>query len=116
MREKVRLDWFFTLERHLVSRTIARSRLQSLAGTAGGAEYASPAGVDSPNWPLINEELAIMLCSLHFELANKIITPSIAAEEAATLVNAHFDHHVVPMKPSTCCRRFGISMLESWLT
>lgn len=41
-----------------------------------------------------------MLRPLHFELANEIITPSIAAEEA-TLVNAHLDHHGVLGKPST---------------
>ena len=42
-----------------------------------------------------------MLCPLHFELANEIITPSIAAEEATTLINANLDHHGVLMNPST---------------
>ena len=65
------------------------------------SQYASPAGVDGPNWSLINEELATILRPLHFELANEIITLSIAAEEAATLVNAHLDHHGVLRKPST---------------
>ena len=65
------------------------------------SQYASPASVDCPNWPLIDEELATMLCPLHFELVNEIIIPSIAAEEATTLVNAYLHHHGVLMKPST---------------
>jgi len=65
------------------------------------SQYASPAGLDGPNWPLINEELATMLRPLHSELANDIITPSTAAEEFSILVNAHLDHHLILKKPST---------------
>ena len=65
------------------------------------SQTAATAGFDSHNWSLSNEELATMVYPLHSELANDIITPSVAAEEFASLVSAHLEHRCALKKSPT---------------
>ena len=65
------------------------------------SQAAATAGIDAHNWSLINEELATMISPLHSELANDIITPSVAAEEFASLVGAHLEHRCALKKSPT---------------
>ena len=66
------------------------------------SQVAVSAGIYSIDWPLINEELSSMLLPLHAELANKVVSTDVAAEELVSLINAHPEHYCVLRHVSPC--------------